>query len=341
MEGPWWNLHGFDAALDRPYEGEMPSPDFSESQMWNFSDGRYGVMYHLGAMPGDMKLWQNVLSINCPDGSVLVGKVVGRGEPDMFGAISMHSRTIEPYRRWRIHFDGAMRRHRSEDLWTGPGRDGAHVPVRIELDVRATHSVWEPAPHGSGPDGGIFNTMARMHHEQPLAVTGRLIIDGETVEYEAIGHRDHSYGPRDMRKLRRDAWINATFESGWAFLGFWGELDDMSAERSAIFEKGRILEGSMRLEGLRASVLTSPAPEPRQFEVVVAVDGGGERTLKVRCTQNINWFSAGPMEWCVGADLNTPDQYNWSMAFADFECDGERGLGFVDRGASASLMTPR
>ena len=70
-----------DPALDHPFEGEMPSPDFAEAQMWNFSDGDYGLMYHLGTMPGDMGLWHNAISINCPDGSVLATKVVGRSEP--------------------------------------------------------------------------------------------------------------------------------------------------------------------------------------------------------------------------------------------------------------------
>ena len=32
-----------DPALDHPFEGEMPSPDFAEAQMWNFSDGDFGL----------------------------------------------------------------------------------------------------------------------------------------------------------------------------------------------------------------------------------------------------------------------------------------------------------
>ena len=330
------NIYGFDEALEFPFRGAMPSPDFSETQMWNFSDGQYGLLYHIGAMPGDMDLRHNAFSINCPDGSVLAAKVVGRGIPDAFGTATAHSKTVEPYSRWRIVFDGAMRRYHPSELSAGPARDGMHVAVKITLDIVGTHSAWEPGGHTEATvSDGIFNTMARMHHEQPVSAKGLIEIDGVQTSFEGIGHRDHSYGPRDMRRLRRDAWINATFESGWSFLGFWGELENDSAERSAIFADGKVIAGSMRQDAL----LNSTGPEPRQFEVTVRTDDGAVRVLKVKVTQYVNWFNAGLMEWCLGADTTEPTNYIWCMCFAEFECDGERGRGFVDRGVQASLLT--
>ena len=113
----------FEDADDRPFEGELPHPQFAEAQMWNFSDGNYGVVYHVGSMPGDMKLWDSVFSINCPDGSVLVAKVIGRStEETMFGSPGACSHTIEPYKSWRITFDGAMRRYSQEELAHGPAQ---------------------------------------------------------------------------------------------------------------------------------------------------------------------------------------------------------------------------
>jgi hypothetical protein len=324
----------FDPDIDHPFQGEMPSPTFAEAQMWNFSDGKYGIMYHVGTMPGDLGLWHNAFSINCPDGSVLATKIVGRGEPGLFGTGAVHSRTLEPYKAWRISFDAGMRRYRPEDLWRGPGADGLHVPVRVTLEISATHPVWEPGGRSDHPEGSIFETFCKMHHEQPLAVKGRMEIDGETIEFDGIGHRDHSRGPRDFRTLRRGAWFNVTFESGWAFLGFYGEDHTGKYERSAIYEGGEIILGSME----HSAELATTAPEPREYVVVVRTEDKRERTLHVRCTQTVNWFSPGLTEWCLGADLSDPHYYNWSMSFAEFDCDGERGIGFIDRGALAGLL---
>jgi hypothetical protein len=325
-----------DPRLDHPFHGDMPSPDFAEAQMWNFSDGQLGVMYHVGTMPGDMRLWHNAFSINCPDGSVLATKVVGRGEPDMFGTHAVHSRTLEAYRAWRIHFDGGMRRYRPEELQAAPGTDGVHVPVTVDLEIIASHPVWEPGARSSDPEGSIFFTFAKMHHEQPLTVRGTVAIDGSITPFSGIGHRDHSRGPRDMRTLLRGAWFNATFDSGWAFLGFWGEDRHGVQERSAIYQNGQIILGSMA----HSAELATTAPEPQQFEILLRTEDGRERRIQARCTQGVNWFCPGLSEWCVGTDLSDPRNYQWAMAFAEFTCESERGLGFVDRGAMAKLLKP-
>ena len=323
-----------DPSLDRVFLGETTEPNASESQMWNLSDGRYGLMYHIGTMPGDLGLWHNALSINCPDGSVLATKLVGRNNTGAFGCQNLFSRTEEPYKAWTIEFDGAMRRYEPRRLAEGPGEDGAHVSVRVRLNLRASHPVWEPGARSDEAKDSIFHTFAKMHHEQALIFEGSIEIGSTKIPYAGVGHRDHSRGPRDMRNLLRGAWFNATFESGWAFLGFWGEDQRGVVERSAVFEAGNIIVGSMEHD---AGLSTTEA-EPRAFEVRLRTDDGKRRVLRVKCTQEVNWFSDGLSEWCVGSSLSDPTYYNWAMAFADFECEGEKGTGFIDRGALAKLL---
>ena len=225
-------------------------------------------------------------------------------------------------------------RYKREDLWKAPGADGAHVPVRVDLEMTAAHPAWEPGA-GSTAAETISQTFCKMHHEQPLAVKGRIEIDGEVIGYAGVGHRDHSFGPRQFRNLQRGAWFNATFDSGWSFLGFLCEDHSGVQEKSAVFENGRITLGHME----QKAELSTTAPEPRQYEVIVRTEDDRQRTIRIRCTEGVNWFSPGLSEWCLGSDLSHPRNYNWAMCFAEFECDGERGLGFVDRGAAAELLT--
>lgn len=327
----------FDPALDLPYPGPIPTPDFSESQQWNFFDGQVGVMYHIGAMPGDIKLWHNAFAISCADGSTLATKMVGRGPIDGFGAHAVHSMTIEPYKAWRVVFDGALRRYDPPTLQTGPGVDGRHIPVKVELDIRASHPVWDPGANAEhvGGDQGLFASMSKMHHEQALSCTGFIEIDGQRTEYAAPGHRDHSFGPRDLSKLRRALWVNGTFETGWAFLQFEGELAGLPLmKRGALFEGGHIIECHMDHE----AELTTSAPEPREFSLRVSTDGKADRVIEVRVKGGANWTSVGPTEWCLGTLRDDPRNYLFTHYFAELFCNGEKGFGFVDRGIITSLL---
>lgn len=327
----------FDPALDLPYPDAMPTPEFSESQQWNFFNGSYGVMYHIGGMPGDCKLWHNAFAIACPDGSTLATKIVGRGPAEAFGAHTVHSVTLEPYKVWRVVFDGALRRYDPAELQAGPAADGQHIPVKVELDIRAAHPVWDPGAHAEQAAGekGLFASTAKMHHEQAVTCTGFIEIAGERIEFSAPGHRDHSSGPRDLSKLRRALWVNGTFESGWSFLQFEGELVGLPLlKRGGLFEDGQIIECHMDHE----AELSTSAPEPRSFEFKVSIDGKPDRVIEVRVKGGANWTSVGPTEWCLGTLRDDPRNYLFTHYFAELSCNGEKGYGFVDRGVITSLL---
>ena len=327
----------FDPALDLPFSGPMPTSDFSESQQWNFYDGSFGLMYHIGAMPGDIKLWHNAFAIACPDGTTLAAKVVGRGPIEGFGAYGVRSETVEPYKSWRVLFDGALRRYDPAFLQANPGVDGRHIPVKVELDIVAAHPVWDPGANAVhvGGDKGLFASMSKMHHEQALTCSGFIEIEGNRTEYKAVGHRDHSFGPRDLSKLRRALWVNGTFESGWSFLQFEGELAGLPLmKRGGLFEGGRIVECTVDHQ----AELTVSAPEPRVFSMLMKIEGQADRAIEVRVKGGANWTSVGPTEWCLGTLRDDPRNYLFTHYFAELSCGSEKGFGFVDRGIITSLL---
>jgi len=321
-------------AHDEPFEGELPEPKFAEAQQWNLTDGSYGVIYHVGSFPGDLKLWHNAFAVTFPDGTTYATKVVGRSEPRMFGTPTVHTVTLDPYKKWKIRFDGAMRRYRHEDLWRAPGTDGEHIPAVIELEVTATEPVWEPGPRKEEAANSLFKTQYRLHHEQPLRARGVIRVGDQTIEFDGVGHRDHSQGPRERTTLR-GLWVNATFESGWAFLAMEGLRDPGGQfERSAIWEGGNVLPAALQ----SFPPLEVTAPRPLQFELPILDDAGRLRKIEITRTHGVTWFGTGPTEWCVGTDLSQPNNYIYTHYFAEFVCDGEKGIGFVDQGARASHL---
>ena len=248
-----------DPADDHPYLGDIdPLSLWAEAQQWNLVDAAgNGVIYHICTMPHQIHLRDNVLAITLADGTVYTTKVVGpSSHPEQFGVDFLHARTVEPFKRWKIHLDGAVQKVNPDVSTVGFLPDGPHVPARIDLELTAAHPVWIPGERPGDDRDSLFNTDYVFHHEQPFRATGTIEVDGVTVAIDdAVGHRDHSRGARtavydpmtDQHRVQFSFWMNGIFESGWAFGTMEGVFDPGGRfERSAIFTAGRHHPGGGR-----------------------------------------------------------------------------------------------
>ncbi|MDF3312197.1 hypothetical protein P3H15_45355 [Rhodococcus sp. T2V] len=317
-----------------PYKGIVTSPLWAEAQQWNFTDGEYGIIYHLATLSGDRQLSHNVIAVTCPDGSVYAAKVVGPAVGERFGTDFCYSETKDPYREWEIGFHGGMRLISEEEKETGLLRDGQNFPVKIKLNVRAASPVWVPGPR-EGDSESLLRKTWKFHHEQALTATGTIEVAGKSVEFSAIGHRDHSRGERNSQKTIHGFWVNATFPSGLKFACFAGEQNPGGEfERAAVYEGDQILEA--RLD--KWSKIVDTHAEPRAFELRLVLQNGKELNVNAKCTRGMNWSAVGTSEWALGSNVEASNQYIYTQYFGEFECNGEIGQGFVDRGARASLL---
>jgi len=337
-------------ADDHPYSGAIdPNGLWAEAQQWNLVDAAgNGVIYHLCTMPHQIHLRHNVLAITLADGTVYALKVVGpSSEPEQFGVDFLHSRTVEPFRRWRLHLDGAVQRVNPELSTVGFLPDGPHVPARIDLELTAAHPVWIPGERAGEDADSLFNVDYVFHHEQPFRANGTIEVEGRTITInDAVGHRDHSRGERtavynpvaDTYPVQSSFWMNGIFDSGWAFATMEGIFDPGGRfERSALFTD----DGITLAELDDWARLTSTLADPTDFTINLRADNSTVRTVNIHCTNGMNFTGVGPSEWCLGADLTNPNSYVWAMYFAELECDGERGLGFVDRSTRARNLQAR
>ena len=92
-------------------------------------------------------------------------------------------------------------------------RDG----VRLEVDVEALH---RPVSWHENPDG-CAAWAADDRYEQSVRTRGTFAVAGRTVQFESVGHRDHSWGPRDWRALQHWKWMNAATPDGSLSLHGW------------------------------------------------------------------------------------------------------------------------
>lgn len=212
---------------------ERPGPDFMEGTnvwLWD-AQGRVALprvaVDSIGAWWSDKHMFS--LNLALPDGRVLmlrgsappVPALDSQGRPRIRGAGPMRFECLEPFRRWRVSFDGLAGQTNSEkqieNRFGGPQAiPEPSVPVRFEIEHTMSGHPWV---YGSfEPDGATLNTEHRI--EQLCTAAGEVVIDGEAIPFEGGGLRIHRKGNAtrsDYSDWLGHVWMSAQFPSGRAF----------------------------------------------------------------------------------------------------------------------------
>jgi hypothetical protein len=196
--------------------------------------------------------------------------------------------TLEPLLRYRYQVDrDAVTTDVEFTSYTGP--------VQLTLDI-----------------GGAV--VAPGHYNMLGAVRGEIVSEGRRHAFDGVGFQDHSWGPRDGRKILGHRWIMAVFDArnmvcviptfgpnGHGVVGYVmldGELAPLRAARTSF----TIASDNLRIEGCRAHI----------------EDGRG-RTLTL----------TGEAQ---GADCLQPYGQGYFAVHspAVFDWDGRRGIGYLE-----------
>lgn len=104
---------------------------------------------------------------------------------------------------------GGLRLRQPEPLTTAElryERDGVLVDV-------AMGGLHEPFSWHENEDG-CPDWVAEDRYEQSVTTQGTIEVAGRRIEFESLGHRDHSWGPRDWRPMHHWKWMNAATLDG-------------------------------------------------------------------------------------------------------------------------------
>lgn len=171
-----------------------------------------GAYFRLGRLPNQGRS-HIMLAVTRPDaGPVLL---VDSGAPlpahdgaDMAIKASSYELSLAwqaPLRALRVTAAGAAVRHDdpADALRQAPGH-----PAEVDLDLTWT------------TDGTPYAWRATTRYEMPCHVTGHVTIDGERVDVDWVGQRDHSWGPRDWWALQW-CWMAVHLDDGtrWHAVG--------------------------------------------------------------------------------------------------------------------------
>lgn len=159
-----------------------------------------GMWLHLGTVADMWEMWEDRVLIALPeDQGVLSMWAYHRTVPERQPAgANLEFRCEQPFRKWRITFDGFCLRSSYAEMRTGLLGDGPKSHVRLDLEVECITPVWDAATAG---DGMSKQSWAREHYEQLTRVTGQVTVDGVASHFDGGGWRDHSRGPRGADTL--------------------------------------------------------------------------------------------------------------------------------------------
>lgn len=176
-------LHAFDPA----------DPSWNESVFFDWAqDARFAGHIRVGRMPGQARTWVWIHLLHEGAWIVLEHPYLPIDATHDFDVrvpgLEVVREVITPLRALRVRARGTGR------FVSGP-RTGELAPFAFDLAFEAAgpaHSIGESIAVGHGS-----TEISTSRYEQPMDVRGTQTVAGVTSTLDALGERDHSWGPRD------------------------------------------------------------------------------------------------------------------------------------------------
>jgi len=222
-----------------------PHPSHNESMFFNFFDNRQslGGFVRIGNRANE-KHAEMTFCVFLPGGEVLMQW----GKPhidsnDVFDAAGMKMQVTEPGRRLAVTFGGKAVRIRNPDDMREPGkamRNNPSFDIRLNLEVTSTGPMI--GDRDGHPDSVIFLAGVG-HYQQPVGYRGELTIGTDRWQLDALGVRDHSWGPRIWHSLYRDRSLWISFGSQLSIIACktWLDPTKRPDEMGCVIQNGQVI----------------------------------------------------------------------------------------------------
>jgi hypothetical protein len=276
-----------------------------------------GFYVHLGRLP-DLDRYDVKVAV------AVGGKVVSTSpsrpledaaKDDLAGP-GLEVAVLEPFRRWRVRYDGVGRPGLTDDLLCVDA--AGEIPLQLDVTVEALGPALDMAEGmrllaDQGNDGG--------HYEQGLRWRGTARAGGTTVDAGGLAVRDHSWGVRHLAGINGVWWAPMVFDEGPTQLGGIKLLAGGEAVRFAFRQDGPGPLGAFRHFAL---------------DIADADHATGWDRTRLRYGDP---GEAGSLEVTAVRCLRLPIAYpeGWGMPFVSDETlctvtldDGRSGFGIVE-----------
>jgi hypothetical protein len=305
---------------------ELPATEWPEIELWSENyffcswdpSAELGIWLHLGRMPNDPTLWREMIFFYLPDGTILNGKSYGRHQSESGpGSGTLTFECVEPWNRWRQNFDGVLVRSDFEKLDRGLLELGIYVPAALQLEWRPLAPIFEMGTEMQKQAWG------HTHYNQLGRLVGSVRCEDKEVDFDGVGVRDHTRGPRDFRKFVWHCWHHGVFEDGRGFMVVDAMADgDNRLERAMVLSDGEITEVGI----IESGALSSREDGYRDYEIRFE----GQEPIKAHVLHNNPMGFAADNEITYGHDPEVSTHHLFE-GFTRFKWDGVVGHGLTER----------
>ena len=192
-----------------------PESNFNESMYFNFFDRakNAGGFLRLGNRANEGYA-EMTLTLFQPDGSVLFQykrpEITGNDAMDAGG---MRFEVIDGLKKLHTTYDGSAVFLTEPAQMADPRTAFKNNPFKkVKIDL--IHEAAGPAYGSTGAGHKVEDPekeFAKAHYEQHMKVHGTVAIDGQAVQIDGLGLRDHSWGPRYWQAIHSYRWLTINF----------------------------------------------------------------------------------------------------------------------------------
>jgi len=326
---------GLDPRFEYFLPGKPENPDFRDSaSLWIMNeDGQLAFpRITIDAIGEDWEHPRLQLNLVLADGRALrvwseataYSPFDDVGRPAIRGAGPLRFHCLEPFRRWRLDFEGDAEQTTTRVQREG-GRGGESVDLEIHVEAEMAAPPWlmggmtaEAARKMQTDHAGAL--MGGLRYEQLCRIDGWALIGGEKYPLSGTGMRVRRRGVRNMGAATGHCQHSALFPSGRAF-GAIAFAPNQKGEQS--FNEGFVFTGEGSL--VPATVVQAPW--------MSRLDDGGEDATLVLDTAIGKVIIAGE------TILSTFDHHLFEMAdnfvlhqgTARYSLGGEETIGLIER----------
>jgi hypothetical protein len=309
-------------------------PAWTENMLFTPYDptSNIAMWLHLGTMHWDWEVWEDRALVALPgDEGALSLWAYHRTDPARKpGGANLRFECLEPFKRWRVSFDGVALRTPFDEMRTSVVRDGEKVPLRVDLEMEMAVPVWDAhtaATESTGQGSMESQGWAKEHYEQLYTARGTVQWAGEPeVSFDGAGWRDHSRGPRGgaMSNWGGHVIAGCLFrDSGRAFglSRYWAPDGTVTLEGGYVVEDGK-------LEHTRVTGIPPFDELLRDGEKLPFALEWGNRSLELEATTTTGLWTTFSKDMEYGA---TGSGSAYALNWGTCEWDGEEGLLYIER----------
>ena len=250
--------------------------------------------------------------------------IAADGVPRILGSGGLVFECVEPYRKWRVTYEGTPIDTTTAAIIAGTVDPARRTALSYAVDIEMVTPCWvqDNTPEKLAglseremDDARSMGLGYRMEHQ--FRGEGTLTIDGETRQFRCTGNRIHRQSVRPLEGFRGHCWQAAVFPDGRAFavIAYPPGEDGSTYNEGYIWQDGRMYPAT----GRTLPWLDRMVAEGEDMSLELESELGVTRIAGVG---GLNTFKAGIAEM-PGFVLNQGGaKYTW---------DGQTAWGMVER----------